>query len=220
MTSIMGRDQHVAVMTFNGFTISDARNVVHADERGGGFGIRSTAWLRDAKVAVGTVLGRSWDGGTRYQVRNTIEAMIRTPEGTDLRVLNGHYEGPEPDGVDHQGRQVAPLAGALDAWDGPTIWGGDFNVQSLSAEGDRERAIMADAGLVDAYDGVDPSRRVPHADRVTDPARPWHPGGGIDRIYTSSHASVLDAHVVREAGDASDHFPVVADLELVPRSNA
>jgi endonuclease/exonuclease/phosphatase family metal-dependent hydrolase len=52
---------------------------------------------------------------------------------------------------------------------------------------------------------------------VTNRANPdpgVHADGGIDRIYASAQARVLDTRVVTEAGDASDHLPVVTELEL------
>ena len=49
-TSIFGRDQHVAIMTFNDFTITDARNIIHQDPRGGGARLRMGATLNLAKL--------------------------------------------------------------------------------------------------------------------------------------------------------------------------
>jgi endonuclease/exonuclease/phosphatase family metal-dependent hydrolase len=215
MTAVTGREQDVAVMTFHGFEIEDARNIVHSDPRGGGFGVRAGAWFRDAKTAVGSVIGKQWDGGTRYQVRNTIDALVRTPAGNAVRVLSGHYEWPSAT-VDHQKRQVGAIAGALDAWDGPTIWGADFNVRTGSPAGRREHELMGSAGMNDAFEAVDESRRIPIPEQASNPAYTTHPDGGIDRIYASDHATALEARVVRDAGDASDHLPVVAEYELTP----
>lgn len=217
-TTIMGRDQEVAVMTFNGFTVEDARNIVHADPRGGGFPVRFSSWLRDAKTAVGSILGKDWSEGTGYAVRNTIDTMIRTPKGNEVRVLAGHYEW--PNAVDHQARQVGSVAGALDAWNGPTIWGADFNVQRSSRWGESEQQIMGRAGLHDAFESVPDDRRLPIPDRVSNPGHVNAAGGGIDRIYASDQARAIDARVVNEAGDASDHLPVVAEFDLVPDSAA
>lgn len=214
-TSLVGRDQEVALLTFHGFEVEDARNIVHPDERGGGFGVRIGSWVRDARTAVGKVVGRDWSQGRDHMVRNSMDAIVRTPAGTAVRVLNGHYQWPTP-GTDHQERQVGVLAGAVDAWDGPTIWGGDFNVRNRSAHGERERRFLAEAGLVDAFEAVDETRRLPHQQRSTSPVERTHPDGGIDRIYASGHARALDARVVHEAGVASDHLPVVAEYELVP----
>ncbi len=215
LTQITGRNQDVAVMTFNGFKVSDARNIVHADPRGGGFDVRSAAFLRDAKTFAGTLAGRDWSEGERYQVRNTIDAIVTTPGGTDVRVLSGHYEWPGP--IDHQARQVGTIAGALDAWKGPTIWGADFNVRTNSAWGERERRLMTDAGLTDTFGDTPPHAQVSMTSQADNPDEAAKAGGGIDRIYVSDHARVTSsARVMGEAGAASDHLPVVTEVELQP----
>jgi endonuclease/exonuclease/phosphatase family metal-dependent hydrolase len=147
-------------------------------------------------------------------VRNTLDTMVSTPAGNDVRVLSGHYEWPV-EGVDHQARQVGAVAGALDAWDGPVIWGADFNVESGSAVGREEHRIMGEAGLADSFDAAPADGRVPLDQRDTHPGRTN--GSGIDRIYSSTDGTrVLETHVGREAGDASDHSPVITELELQP----
>lgn len=209
-TTVAGRNQDVAVMTFNGFDVTNARNIVHPDPRGGGLGTRARAFAADARRAVGSLLGRDWSQPQhRYQVRNTLEAMVRTPGGTDVRVLTGHYEWENPQ-FDHPRLQVGALAGVVGAWQGPTIWGGDFNVHSERPLGERERGYMADAGLTDAFEAV--GMAADDRRRVTSPS-----GARIDRIYTSRHSVVRDVETL-EAGWASDHKAVVADLELVPGS--
>ncbi|MCW2920469.1 MAG: endonuclease [Thermoleophilia bacterium] len=215
MTQVTGRNQDVGVMTFHGFRIADARNIVHPDERGGGFDMRARSFYRDAKTAVGHVLGKDWSQGTQLAIRNTVDTIVTTPGGTDVRVLTGHYEWPSAE-ADHQARQVGAVAGALDAWKGPTIWSGDFNVRSGSPWGASERRIMAAAGLKDTFGDTPQAEQVSMTWLTNNPNEREMAGGGIDRIYASEHAKVLGAHVVREAGDASDHLPVVAELELQP----
>lgn len=217
-TSILGRDQHTAVMTFNGFTISDARNIVHQDPRGGGLATRTRSMINQIKGVsdhlFDTNLVKRDDD---YQVRNTIEAMVRTPGGSDVRVLSGHYEWPNAR-FDHQELEVGALSRAVAAWHGPTIWGADFNINHNSGTGRNEVALMAAAGLHDTLEGASNVERLSLTNQlgITDPNDPAARGGGIDRIYASSHARVLDSHVVRSAGDSSDHLPVVSELELVP----
>jgi endonuclease/exonuclease/phosphatase family metal-dependent hydrolase len=214
MTALTGRDQDVAVLTFNGATITDARNIIHPDSRGGGLRMRASSFLRDAKAAAGSVLGTDWGReGSRNHVRNTVEALVRTPAGNSVRVLTGHYEGPDR-ANDHQARQVAPLAGALDGWDGPTIWGADFNVRTNSDFYRSEQRILGQAGMRDAFEALAHVDPVPIAERSTSPQRPLDKRGGIDRIYVSEGVDVDAARVMREAGDASDHLPVVADVVL------
>ncbi len=215
LTQVTGRNQDVAVMTFNGFTVSDARNIVHPDPRGNGFDMRVSSIWSDAKTAISGLSGTDWNTGSRNATRNTIDTIVTTPEGTNVRVLSGHYERQSQE-VNHQERQVGVIAGALDAWQGPTIWGADFNVKTRGRWGDSERELMQGAGMRDTFDGVPEDARIPIAERSTSPRASSSPAGGIDRIYASKHAEVLDARVVREAGMASDHLPVVAELELVP----
>lgn len=219
-TTITGRDQDVAIMTFNGYRITDARNIVHQDPRGGGLPTRLGSAVNQAKAAADHVLGTKWAATGRngdYQVRNTIEAMVRTPGGSDVRVLSGHYEGPN-ERFDHQELQVGDTARAIAPWKGPTIWGGDFNVRDASPNGRDERELLAHAGLRDTLAGTPQHEKVSMTEVALDPAEMKRAGkdGGIDRIYASDHARILGARVVREAGTASDHLPVVAELELVP----
>lgn len=198
-TTVFGRDQQNAVMTFNGFEVSDARNLVHQDARGGGPLVRGEALFRDIAGKAGDIVGQDWDPGENYQARNTIDTIVRTPGGTDVRVLGGHYE---PLGEDHthQEEQVGAVADAIGEWDGPTIYGADFNVVRSTPAGADERAIMAEAGMRDAFEGS------------TTPGV----AGGIDRIYASDHVAVRGTRIVTSAGDTSDHLPVVADLRLRP----
>ncbi|MCW2923255.1 MAG: metal-dependent hydrolase [Thermoleophilia bacterium] len=215
-TTVIGRNQDVAVMTFHGFGVSDARNVEHPDPRGGGFGVRARSFLNQGADAIDHVFGSHLaKGDTDYQVRNTIDTMVRTPAGNDVRVLSGHYEWPNAR-FDHQELEIGALGRAVAAWHGPTIWGGDFNVQRDTPDGTDERRMMAVAGLTDTRSAAE-STSAPGA---TDPRAGEGSGGGIDRIYASDHARVVGSHIATQAGDASDHTPVVSDLELVPASNA
>jgi len=198
-TTIFGRDQQNAVMTFNGFEVQDARNLVHQDPRGGGIAVRAEAAFRDLALQADKVLGTSWEPGENYQARNTIEAMVTTPEGNDVRVFGGHYESLGQD-QSHQQEQVGTVADAMAAWRGPTIFGADFNVVAATESGAIEREMLGAAGLRNTFE-----------DR-----KGFGIQGGIDRIYASDHAKVVDARVIREAGDASDHLPVVTDLHLEP----
>lgn len=215
MTNATGREQDVAIMTFNGNTITDARNIIHQDPRGNGLSVRLSAALRDAKAGIGSIFGKKWNAGRRIEVRNTVDAMVRTANGNSVRVLSGHYEWPGP-GADHQARQVGSVAGALDAWSGPTIWGADFNVRNDSKPGERERQIMDEAGLRDSFEATDEEDRVPAKERSTHPGDAVGIRGGIDRIYVSSQFDVNQTWVSRDAGDASDHLPVVTDITLKP----
>lgn len=209
-TSPTGRYQQVAIMTFNGFSIEDARNIVHPDPDGGGIGERLGAMVGDGRTAAATLLGRTPPADiARYSVRNTLDAMVLTPQGNHLRVLSGHYERQRPE-ADFQQRQAGDLAPALGAWGGATILGADFNVGSDNRRGARERRLLGAAGLHDSFlsAGIKPS----------DPARSSAPSGAmIDRIYHTEHARTRDAYVVRDDW-SSDHRAVVSTLELIPAS--
>ncbi|MCW2927220.1 MAG: metal-dependent hydrolase [Thermoleophilia bacterium] len=216
MTTVLGRDQEVAVMTFNGFSVEDARNVVHPDPRGGGIGMRSRSLLNMGAGLVDHVFGTHHAKPlVDYQIRNTVDAMVRTPGGTSLRVLSGHYEWPNAK-FDHQELEVGALARGLDAWRGPTIWGADFNVRSDSSDGADERRMMAGSGLRDTLRDATEADRVSMPGGSDNPAEAATARGGIDRIYASDHLRVTSARTVTEAGEASDHLPVVAELELAP----
>lgn len=212
-TSIIGRQQEVGVMTFNGFTVSNARNLVLQDAETAGSPHRmkaNTEMLIDqARKRLGM---EPIKRPPESQPRNTIDTMVHTPKGTDVRVLAGHYQWPVA-GRNFQEEQVSSVAQNLDGWEGATIMGADFNMRSSSPLVQKEIAALASAGLSDTFTsagvGLKDSRR------GTSPN-----GGGIDRIYASSQAAVRDIHVVTDDGWASDHHPVVADLELQQTSGS
>jgi len=158
----------------------------------------TTGWGADLARVV--TLGRLRDAATR----------------AELLHLNTHF---------HWGREVttnsvaalASLIGRADA-DTPVIVTGDFNLPPGSPE---HRTLLGlelagDRRLVDAYalsgDG-DPDDGTSHSFRGVPERR-------IDWILVSSDVHVRSARIVRyeERGRyPSDHFPVVADLELPAR---
>jgi endonuclease/exonuclease/phosphatase family metal-dependent hydrolase len=192
-----GRHQSVAVMTFGAFRIANARNIEHGDGLSAGIGRRSRAFMHVS-------------GTPAYVPRNTIDTIVTTPAGNDVRVLGGHYGWPSAGSGNEQQVQDVPLAAALAAWRGPTLLGGDFNVSSQDrAHYTTEATAMGHAGLTDTFTdaGIGPA----------DKRRASLSGGGaIDRIYTSTQFHVDHVRVARDAGWASDHQPVVADLTLEP----
>ncbi len=213
--SVTGRRNGTAVLTFNGVTIADARGIVSPDAFGGG-PARRIAGAADAVAGLlaDKIADREWHpfNSPMYRPRSTADVMITTPGGTDVRVLSGHWSWAS-DGVDHPRRQIDPLAGLLAAWDGPTIVGGDFNVKSNTAHGDKEAAAFRSAGLRDAFTASgmaldDPARR------TFGSATPRTP---IDRVYASDQFDVARARVgthVVDGVDSSDHHPVVVDYRL------
>ena len=213
--TITGRRNGVAVLTFNGVDVADARGIVSPDARGEGAG-RRIAGAVDAVTGFATkpFLDEPWTpfDAPQYRPRATADVLVATPAGTAVRVLSGHWSWPEG-GIDHPRRQVDPLAGLLGAWEGPTIVGGDFNVKSNTPNGDLEAAAFERAGLVDAFTA--------HGIAIDDPARKTfgagRPVNPIDRVYGSDELEVRDvrvgSHVVDGVG-SSDHHPVIVDYRL------
>jgi len=123
-------------------------------------------------------------------------------------VAGGHYNGPTSK-YDYPGLSSIPAARALGAWNGATIFGADFNVNSDSQDGHKIAAAFTGSGLTDAFTsaGIKPGDSVRESlpDSKND----------IDRIFATNQFHVDDVHVVRETGaTASDHRPVVASFTL------
>ena len=95
-------------------------------------------------------------------------------------------------------RQAAAVRAAIDERRGPTVLTGDFNAPLGAAE-----LAPFSHGLVDAFaaTGAAPD------DPLRASCGPWP----IDHVLVRGLA-VESCRVVREAGDASDHWPVVADV--------
>ena len=191
-----GRTQSVGVMTFNGFNVGDARNLIHADPDGSGVARRVRGLITDARKSVAAWLGKPEPAGmaASYSPRNTLDTLVTTPGGSVVRVLSGHYQGPRED-YDSQADQLAPVAAQLATWAGPTIWGGDFNVSFNKPAYQQQKKIMGSAGLTDAYAGA-----------------------GIDRVWVSPHFQATSAYAVQEKDPASDHPAVVTKLTVRPAS--
>jgi endonuclease/exonuclease/phosphatase family metal-dependent hydrolase len=101
-------------------------------------------------------------------------------------------------GRDQRRRQAETVRAAVERFDGPLVLTGDVN----AALGSPELAALR-PGLVDAFAAVgigpdDPARRT---------CGPWP----IDQVLVRGLA-VEACRVATEAGDASDHWPVVVDL--------
>ena len=105
-------------------------------------------------------------------------------------------------GRDQRRRQAEALRSAIDDRPGPLVLTGDFNAATDSPE----LAGLAD-GLVEAFAavGVAPA----------DPARASCGRWPIDHVRVRG-LTIEACRVATEAGDASDHWPVVADLVVRP----
>jgi endonuclease/exonuclease/phosphatase (EEP) superfamily protein YafD len=101
-------------------------------------------------------------------------------------------------GHEQRRRQAEAVRATVERFDGPFVLTGDVNAP-LDAS---ELAGFAD-GLVDAFAaaGIAPG----------DPARITCNGTPIDQVLVRG-LSVEGCRVAIEAGDASDHWPVIVDL--------
>ena len=101
-------------------------------------------------------------------------------------------------GRDQRRRQAAAARAAVERFGGPLVLTGDVN-----APLDAPELVGFGDGLVDAFAAVGIGLR--------DPARNTCNGRPIDQVLVRGLA-VDGCRVATEAGDASDHWPVVADL--------
>jgi endonuclease/exonuclease/phosphatase family metal-dependent hydrolase len=211
-----GQSQHNGVLTFNGFHIDNARNLIFEDPVGDGPVRRIGGAITDAKKALfrhilHKKIPMTWDYPS-YAPRNAVDTVVRTPLGNDIRVVGLHFNGNARE-VNYQDEQIAPLASRLDVWRGPTLLAGDFNVWSRTRQGMTERHLLSMAGLRDNFLRLG----VPFEDQRRD-STPLQSQklSDIDRIYSSSHFAVHDVHVDNEAPFASDHSPVISTMVLNP----
>lgn len=213
-TLATGRQQGTGVLTFNGIQIADARGIVNEDPFGNGVARRLRSGAGGAVRGIRQELSgtKKEDAGLPdYFPRVTSDVMLVTPAGNHVRVMSGHYNGPRGD-FDYQPHQVEPVAALVDDWEGPTIWGGDFNARSASPGGRRERELLGAVGLTDAFvaAGIEPGD-LARASFGTVP-RP-----DLDRIYGTDHFRVRGVQVApfpRDEPAPSDHHPVTAELQL------
>jgi endonuclease/exonuclease/phosphatase family metal-dependent hydrolase len=103
-------------------------------------------------------------------------------------------------GRDQRRRQADAVRAAVERFAGPVIVTGDFN-----APLDAPELAAIGEGLVDAFGAVGIGPR--------DPARITCNGSSIDHVLVRG-LGVEACRVATEAGDASDHWPVVTDLRL------
>ncbi len=207
---VSGREQQVAVLTFNGFKVDSARNIVHLAPGEAGFGNRVGNVVDDAVNGFRRLVLRQKERKTalKYDPRNTIDTMVVSPAGRLIRVLGAHYSWAQP-GRDPQKSQVDQVAANLAAWKGPTLIGADFNVRSSTKLGERERRVFSIAGLQDAFTAVG----ILPGDARRD-STPKLGVEDIDRIYVSNHFRVASTQVLRQESPTSDHYGVVSELIL------
>ena len=107
---------------------------------------------------------------------------------------------------DQRQRQVKDIVDAAARIPGPKILMGDFN-----AEPTEPAMTQLRASFQDALAAVGATAE----ERKSFPAG-LHPKGAIDYIFVSTDFRILKAQVLRDATVASDHNPVLAELELPP----
>jgi endonuclease/exonuclease/phosphatase family metal-dependent hydrolase len=136
--------------------------------------------------------------GTR-EPRCAIGGRVSGPWG-DVAIVNAHltYAGTEQRRA--QADELARIAAGLD---GPLVVTGDFNA-----------AIEAPAlhSLANAFDDAFGAVGIETGDARRASCGPLR----IDHLL-SRGLRAIDCRVVREAGDASDHLPVVGTFEVLPR---
>jgi endonuclease/exonuclease/phosphatase family metal-dependent hydrolase len=108
--------------------------------------------------------------------------------------------------ADQREQQLKQIAEITARYPGPKILLGDFN-----AEPDEPAMALLRQNFQDALEVAGTSQE----------ERKSYPGGlqparAIDYIFVSREFRVLNAHVIRDESLASDHNPVLAELELAP----
>lgn len=213
---VTGKAKGNVVLTFGGARLQDARGLRHADPVGDGMLRRAASIAGLGADRLGVDLPGWWP--PTYHPRTTADVLVTTAGGNDVRVLDVHLSGTgrgsggTPGSTAAQQRQLVPVAATLDAWTGPTVIAGDFNVAGGSAEAPYETGVLGRAGLRDAATlaGTEPGSRELRS-------YPSHrPTKGIDRVYVSGGVGATSVRVLADATarNGSDHLPVVADLIL------
>jgi endonuclease/exonuclease/phosphatase family metal-dependent hydrolase len=125
--------------------------------------------------------------------RKIIDATTRSPFGP-IRVFGAHF------GLKRSERriQTAALKTIVDSEaDGATIVAGDFN--------ELRRRSATHLALIPAF----------HAAAVLPTFPSWQPVFALDRIWCKSPLRVRQNQTLRRARTASDHLPLIADLDWI-----
>ncbi len=153
----------------------------------------STRWYGDEPFRAGSMMPRA----THPRIATIVELDVG---GRSVTVLNTHLDQRHEDNRAAQARQIL---GWLD--DGPTIVVGDLNAKP----GSEPVRLLEDAGLRSVLPPDAPGTGHDFGQRD-----PW---SRIDHILVSPHWTIGPAEVVTEKPHGrypSDHWPIVADLEL------
>ena len=144
--------------------------------------------------------------GTNEQ-RGLTRALINV-RGVPLEFYNTHLHTTAADRL----MQTADIAAVIDAAGSrPKVLMGDFNARPTTAEMQPIYARFVDAWL------AAPVATPENPDGLTSPARPQgNPTSRIDYVFVSPDVAVTATYVPIDASTrlASDHYPVVSDIEL------
>jgi endonuclease/exonuclease/phosphatase family metal-dependent hydrolase len=210
-----GTQKGQAVLTFGQTRVQDARGLAHADPSGDGIWrqlVGAAGWARETGYPM-------FDIGPAFHPRTTADVMLSTPAGRGVRLIDAHLSGTggeatggSPHSTERMQEQLVPLADTIDAWQGPTLLAGDFNVRGGTRFSDYEAHVLGEHGLRSAQSQVgiaddDPALRSFSSSNTR---------ANLDRIYSSDDVRVTSLRVLR--GDAahggSDHLPTVADVVI------
>jgi len=154
----------------------------------------------DSPLTLAGVTFADAPSGTR-EPRCAVGGRLAGP-GSHVAVVNAHLTYA---GTDQRRAQVEMLASIADGLGSPVIVAGDFNAPIEATE----MRVLAD-GFDDAFAVT--------GTKAGDPRRASCGPHRIDHLLTRGLRATA-CTVYREAGDASDHLPVVATFEVAPPSD-
>ena len=156
-----------------------------------------------------------------YLFRYVQQVEVEAPMGA-LTVVNAHLEAYDPDNRLNQAHRVREI---LEGADSAIVFGGDLNSPPPESP---QRHGYADEPDTD-HRSDDTVQIVRSAKTVIDTVSPgtftstpsaWFtfpsvaPNRKLDYLFTSDRFEVVSVRVLSEAGDLSDHLPLVAELRL------
>ncbi len=128
-----------------------------------------------------------------------------------ITVINVHFEDRDESAREKQARDLLQWTASMK---GPMIIAGDFNAPPHNAElryQDDETIDIIRHGLVDETEAISENQH--RSDEQSTLTWPSHaPRSRIDHIFALRGAQVIQGRVIKEAGNASDHLPVWAEI--------
>ena len=149
-----------------------------------------------------------------WEPRGLLEARIAVPGAGEIVVFTTHLQvgqrGRALEGQRQREAQARVVARRISETDRPAILTGDFNADPGDAELSPLRST--DLGLIDAWRAAGEG-----AGGATIPCHPeCEPANRIDAIFVTRRLAVTRVEVWDDATSrmSSDHFPVIADIEV------